>query len=59
MQDELIEQLGGVEKVAELTGRRKCMVRDDDTGAYYYQPRNQHCIPDQVSYYMTRLLYDI
>ena len=53
VQDELIEQLGGVDKVAELTGRRKRMVKDDDTGAYCYQLRAQHCALDQVSSYLT------
>lgn len=47
-QDELIEQLGGVDKVAELTGRRKRMVKDAESGAYHYKLRAQDCPLDQV-----------
>lgn len=49
LQDDLINRLGGVDKVAELTGRRKRMVYDGKTGAYYYKPRFDKVPMDQVS----------
>ena len=48
LQDDLIERLGGPDKVAELTGRRKRMVRDPDTGRYQYKMRAQDCPVDQA-----------
>ena len=40
-QDDLIDRLGGPDKVAELTGRRKRMVRDADAGTFHYKARAQ------------------
>jgi len=48
-QDDLIDRLGGVDKVAELTGRRRRMVRDPDNGQFYYLPRAQDMPLDKVS----------
>lgn len=48
MQDDLIERLGGVSKVAELTGRRKRMVSDPDTGKFHYVSRGQDVPLDKV-----------
>ena len=49
-QDDLIERLGGVDAVAELTGRRKRMVRDPRSGQYHYRTRAQDCPIDQVPF---------
>ena len=48
MQDDLIDRLGGVDKVAELTGRRKRMVRDPDAGTFHYKARAQDMPLDKV-----------
>ena len=47
-QDDLIERLGGIDAVAELTGRRKRMVRDRASGRYVYRARARDCPVDQV-----------
>lgn len=48
VQDDLIKRLGGVDKVAELTGRRKRMVYDPDTNSYHYRARFDKVPMDQV-----------
>ena len=48
MQDDLIRRLGGVDKVAELTGRRKRMVYDERTKSYHYRARFDKVPMDQV-----------
>lgn len=48
LQDDLIKRLGGPDKVAELTGRRKRMLRDPDSGQYHYKLRAQDCPVDQA-----------
>ena len=48
LQDDLINCLGGVDKVAELTGRRKRMVYDEKTGSYHYRARFDKVPMDQV-----------
>ena len=47
-QDDLIRRLGGVDKVAELTGRRKRMVYDERTKSYHYRARFDKVPMDQV-----------
>ncbi|CAL8469508.1 g9049 [Coccomyxa elongata] len=47
--DDLIDRLGGVDKVAELTGRRKRMVRDPDAGTFHYKARAQDMPLDKVN----------
>jgi len=54
LQDDLINRLGGVEKVAELTGRRKRMVCDEKTGSYHYRARFDKVPMDQVVLQVTR-----
>ncbi|KAK9822510.1 hypothetical protein WJX81_008146 [Elliptochloris bilobata] len=46
--DQVIEALGGVKAVAELSGRHKRMVRNAD-GTYSYVARSQDCPLDQVN----------
>lgn len=49
LQDELIERLGGVDRVAEMSGRKKRMVKQPD-GSYKYLSRSGNGIPlDGVS----------
>ena len=38
--DDLIDRLGGRSKVAEMTGRRGCLIRNDETGKIELKPRN-------------------
>ena len=38
--DTLIDKLGGVTQVAELTGRKKRLVRSQETGKFEYQSRS-------------------
>lgn len=55
-QDDLIDRLGGVDKVAELTGRRRRVVRDPDNSQFYYLPRAQDMPLDKVSCHITLTL---
>lgn len=38
--DDIIVQLGGPDKVAEITGRRHRLIRESNGNAVRYEPRN-------------------
>ncbi len=48
MQDDLIKRLGGPDKVAELTGRKKRMIYNEKTKTYHYKARFDKVPMDQV-----------
>ena len=54
LQDDLIEKLGGVDKVAEMSGRKRRMVKQSD-GKYKYLSRSgPHTPLDGVSFHQAQ-----